>query len=151
LTRARAVPYPTAFRPGAPFKGEEILADLETVLREFRPTRIFVSHPADVHPDHAALYLFTRVALWDLAGVLSATLHPYLVHYPGWPARGLGEADSQAPPRRLGSAVSWRNWELFPGEVTTKREALPAHRTQWRSGARHLVPFARATELTGDF
>src|SRR5262249_39262940 len=39
LTRARAVPYPTAFRPGAPFKGEEILADLETILREFRPTR----------------------------------------------------------------------------------------------------------------
>jgi len=55
LTRATAVPYPAAYRPGAPFKGEEILADLEAILREFRPTRIFVSHPADHHPDHAAL------------------------------------------------------------------------------------------------
>jgi LmbE family N-acetylglucosaminyl deacetylase len=89
LTRARAVPYANAFRPGAPYKGEAILADLETILRDFRPTQIFVSHPADHHPDHAALYLFTRVALWDLQREMAATVHPFLVHFPGWPAKGL--------------------------------------------------------------
>src|SRR6185295_9565981 len=121
LTRARAVPYPAAFRPGAPFKGEEILADLETVLREFRPTRIFVSHPADHHPDHAALYLFTRVALWDLAGEVSATVHPFLVHYPHWPrGKGFRPAEDLAPPSRLLAGFTWQTRELSGEEIAAK-------------------------------
>ncbi|HZF08082.1 MAG TPA: PIG-L family deacetylase [Thermoanaerobaculia bacterium] len=151
LTRARAVPYPTALRPGAPYKGEEILTDLETVLARFRPTRICVSHPADRHPDHVALYLFTRVALWNLAGRVQATLYPYLLHFPGWPARGYQPAVPEGAPAALGTAVAWQSWGLTPAEVEAKRRALIAHRSQWHSGAHRLLPFARATELTGDF
>jgi LmbE family N-acetylglucosaminyl deacetylase len=146
LTRARAVPYPTAFRPGAPFKGEEILADLEAILRDFKPTRIFVSHPADHHPDHAALYLFTRVALWDLQGEVAATVHPFLVHYPGWP-QTKGEL---APPDRLLAGFRWQSRELDPGDVATKRLALAAHRTQYGYSASRLLPFVRTNELYGD-
>jgi LmbE family N-acetylglucosaminyl deacetylase len=151
LTRARAVPYPTAFRPGAPYKGEEVLADLEALLGRFRPTRICVSHPADRHPDHAALYLFTRVALWDLEGRVRATLYPYLVHFPGWPARGYQPAAPEVPPAALGATVAWQSSRLTPAEVEVKRRALVAHRSQWHPGAHRLLPFARATELTGDF
>ncbi|HEV7518886.1 MAG TPA: PIG-L family deacetylase [Thermoanaerobaculia bacterium] len=150
LTGARAVPYPTALRPGAPYRGEEVLADLEGLLARFRPTQVFVSHPADHHPDHAALYLFTRVALWDLAGTVKATLHPYLVHFPGWPAPGYRPAEPASPPLALASAEAWQSWGLTPGEVAVKRQALAAHRSQWRSGERHLLPFARATEITGE-
>src|SRR5262249_53547022 len=114
LTRARAVPYSTAFRPGAPYKGEEVLADLETLLARFHPTRVCVSHPADRHPDHAALYLFTRVALWDLEGKVQATLHPYLVHFPGWPARGYRPAAPESAPLALAAAVAWQSWGLTP-------------------------------------
>jgi LmbE family N-acetylglucosaminyl deacetylase len=151
LTRARAVPYPDAFRPGAPYKGEEVLSDLEALLVRFRPTQVCVSHPADHHPDHAALYLFTKVALWNLAGRVETALHPYLVHDPGWPARGYRPGAPQEAPATLESAVLWRSWPLTPAEVATKRRALAAHRSQWRSGERHLLPFARATEITGDF
>jgi LmbE family N-acetylglucosaminyl deacetylase len=147
LTRARAVPYPTAFRPGAPFKGEEILADLETILREFRPTRIFVSHPADHHPDHAALYLFTRVALWDLQGEVAATLHPFLVHYPGWPRRA---GEELSPPDRLRDGFQWQSRELDAETVAAKRRALAEHRTQYGYSASRLLPFVRPNELYGD-
>jgi len=147
LTRARAVPYPTAFRPGAPFKGEEILADLETILRDFKPTRIFVSHPADHHPDHAALYLFTRVALWDLQGEVAATVHPFLVHYPGWPRK---EGKELAPPDRLLAAFRWQSRDLDPEAVAAKRLALAAHRTQYGYSASRLLPFVRPNELYGD-
>jgi LmbE family N-acetylglucosaminyl deacetylase len=146
LTRARAVPYPTAYRPGAPFKGEEILADLEAILRDFKPTRIFVSHPADHHPDHAALYLFTRVALWDLQGEVAATVHPFLVHYPGWP-QTKGEL---APPDRLLAGFRWQSRDLDPEAVATKRLALAAHRTQYGYSASRLLPFVRTNELYGD-
>lgn len=151
LTRARAVPYPTAFRPGAPFKGEEILADLEAILRDFKPTRIFVSHPADHHPDHAALYLFTRVALWDLQGEVAATVHPFLVHYPGWPrTQGLHPGAELSPPDRLLAGFHWQSRELDPEEVASKRLALAAHRTQYGYSAARLLPFVRSNELYGD-
>jgi len=151
ITRARAVPYPAAFRPGAPFKGEEILADLEAILREFRPTRIFVSHPADHHPDHAALYLFTRVALWDLQGEVAATLHPFLVHYPGWPrAKGFQAGEELSPPDRLLAGFRWQSRELDPEAVDAKRTALAAHRTQYGYSASRLLPFVRPNELYGD-
>ena len=67
FTRTTIVPYDNAFRPGTPYKADEILADIETVIREFKPTVIFTSHPGDHNPDHLSLYLFTRVALWNLA------------------------------------------------------------------------------------
>jgi LmbE family N-acetylglucosaminyl deacetylase len=150
LTRARAVPYPTAFRPGAPYKGEEILADLEVILRDFKPTRIFVSHPADHHPDHAALYLFTRVALWDLQGEVAATLHPFLVHYPGWPrTQGLPGQDL-SPPDRLLAGFHWQSRDLDPEAVIAKRLALAAHRTQYGYSTSRLLPFVRPNELYGD-
>ena len=66
LTRTEDVPYKNAFRPGAPYKGESILADMEKVIGDFKPTKIFVSHPADRHPDHESFYLYLHVALWDL-------------------------------------------------------------------------------------
>jgi LmbE family N-acetylglucosaminyl deacetylase len=151
ITRARAVPYSTAFRPGAPFKGEEILTDLETLLLEFRPTRIFVSHPADHHPDHAALYLFTRVALWDLQGEAAATLHPFLVHYPRWPGRkGFRPAEELSPPARLLAGFNWQARELSEEEIAAKRQALTAHRSQWGYSASRLLPFVRPNELYGD-
>ena len=150
ITRARAVPYSSAFRPGAPFKGEEILSDLEAILREFRPTRIFVSHPADHHPDHAALYLFTRVALWDLQGEIAPTVHPFLVHYPGWPRRAFRSGEELSPPARLLASFQWQSRELAPEEVATKRLALVAHRTQYGYSASRLLPFVRSNELYGD-
>jgi LmbE family N-acetylglucosaminyl deacetylase len=151
LTRARAVPYPTAFRPGAPFKGEEILSDLEAILREFRPTRIFVSHPADHHPDHAALYLFTRVALWDLQGEVAATLHPFLVHYPRWPrGKGFRPGEELSPPAPLLGGFAWQSRELSREEVEAKRHALAAHHTQFGYSASRLLPFVRPNELYGD-
>jgi mycothiol S-conjugate amidase len=151
LTRARTVPYANAFRPGAPYKGESILADLETILKEFRPTRIFVSHPADHHPDHAALYLFTRVALWDLRNEVTASLHPFLVHYPGWPSpRGFHPDTELSPPASLLAACRWQSHELAPDDVAVERRALAAHRTQYGYSASRLLPFVRRNELYGE-
>jgi LmbE family N-acetylglucosaminyl deacetylase len=151
LTRARAVPYPTAFRPGAPYKGEEILADLEKILRDFKPTQIFVSHPADHHPDHAALYLFTRVALWDLQGEVPAALHPSLIHYPGWPpGKGFHAGARLAPPERLRAGFRWESRPLDPPAVAAKRRALAEHHTQFGYSAARLLPFVAADELFGD-
>lgn len=152
LTRTDKVPYPNAYRPGAPYKGEEIVRDLTAIIREFRPTRVFVSHPADFNPDHRALYLFARIALWDLAAEIRPSVHPYLVHFQKWPARrGARPGEPLDPPAILAHQIGWEAFSLSPEEVTHKQSATRAHKTQFKYASRYLLSFARTRELFGDF
>lgn len=151
FTRVRAVPYATAMRPGAPYKADEVLRDLETVLREFRPTKIFVSHPADHNTDHRALYLFTRVALWDLQNELRPRLYPYLIHMAGWPnPMGQRTAEALSPPKRLAGQVAWSTFSLSADQLRRKERALWSHRSQMKASPRYLESFLRTNELFGD-
>lgn len=152
LTRVTAVPYPNAVHPSAPYKGESILSDVEQQIREFQPTRIFVSHPADGNVDHRALYLYTRVALWDLEREgLHPIVYPYLVHWPRWP-RPLGyHPDSiQTPPVPLKQQVEWHLAPLQGRFVGVKRQALAQHKSQMAYSANYLLAFVRQNELFSD-
>ena len=152
LTEVKAVPYANAFRPGAPYKGEEILQDLKTVLREFKPTKIFLSHPADHNSDHRSLYLFTRVALWDLGNELKPVLYPYMIHYKYWPMpRGYHPDRQIIPPDIFKKDVSWQIYNLGIKEIGRKLSAIKQHRSQYDSSAKYLLSFIRSNELFGDF
>ena len=152
LTRATAVPYQNALRPGAAYKGEEVLRDVTTVLREFHPTKVFLPHPGDYMPDHRALYLFARVALWDLEWEMTPTVYPYLVHFQRWPKpRGYRPAEPLTPPAVLKPQISWQSYPLPRRAIDRKRVALKAHRTQYGYSARYLLSFVRPNELFGDF
>jgi len=151
LTRVTAVPYENAYHPEAPYKGEEVLGDLKRLLLEFRPTKIFVSHPADRNPDHRALYLFTKVALWDLQGELAPQVYPYLVHFADWPQpSGLVPAERLRPPVEFSNSV-WYSTTLAPAQVDLKLVALRRHRTQFEYSGWVLERFVRRNELFGDF
>jgi LmbE family N-acetylglucosaminyl deacetylase len=152
LSRVTAVPYASARRPGAPYSGESVLRDLTDVLRQVRPTHVCVSHPADGHPDHRALYLYTRIALWDLAGTLDPVVLPYLVHHPQWPVPlGRHEHAPLDPPADLADRARWQRLGLDDAERARKLAALRAHATQMRAGEDLLRSFVRANELFGDF
>ncbi len=152
LSRATAVPYPDAYRPGASHKGEEVLKDLSAILREFRPTKVFVSHPADHHPDHRALYLFARVVLFDLAPELRPGVYPYLVHYTKWPAPfGRHPHEPLNPPPFLKDRIGWQIVDLDTRQVGVKADALKKHKTQYETTPRFLDSFVRRNELFGDF
>jgi LmbE family N-acetylglucosaminyl deacetylase len=151
FTQTTVVPYPNALRPGTPYRADEILADIEGILREFKPTVLFVSHPADHNPDHLSLYLFTRVALWNLSSELQPTLIPFLVHHPDWPEpQGLNPSLTLGPPDRLDKDGVWRVSPLTPEEIDRKAAALQEHRTQYAMSADYLNAFMRANELFGD-
>jgi LmbE family N-acetylglucosaminyl deacetylase len=154
FTQTSVVPYANAFRPGTPYRADEILADIKQVLREFKPTKLFVSHPGDHNPDHISLYLFTRVALWDLSdeGALpqEPELYPFLVHHPEWPLAGTSFSQAMEPPERLAKSVAWRVNHLTPEQVERKAAALQKHATQVRMSAAYLNSFMRANELFGD-
>jgi LmbE family N-acetylglucosaminyl deacetylase len=157
FTRTSVVPYPNALRPGTPYRADEVLADIEHVLRDFAathgaPTKVFVSHPADHNPDHLALYLFTRVALWNLSAEMQPELLPFLVHHPAWPQpEGLNPGLSLEPPGRLEKDAVWQVNPLTPEQVQRKAAALQQHKTQYRMSAAYLNSFMRANELFGDY
>jgi LmbE family N-acetylglucosaminyl deacetylase len=152
LTRVTAVPYTNAFRCGAPYKGEEILADLKSVIRDFKPTKIFVSHPGDHNPDHRSLYLFTRVALWDIEKELRPEIVPFLVHYKNWPKpQGYSPDITLVPPDLFKDSVQWKNLALTRPNIAVKHEAIRTHASQYAVSAAYLDSFIRPNELFGDF
>ncbi len=151
LTKVTAVPYTNALSFGAPYKGESIVADLKKVISGFRPTRVFVSHPGDHNPDHRALYLFTRIALWELQAQIQPELDPYLVHVANWPApRGIHTDQRLDPPAMFANQIRWRVNELSTNEVAAKMEALKKHQSQFAYAAAYLESFVRPNELFGD-
>src|SRR5262249_30842416 len=51
-TRTNAVPYADDYGYQHAHKPENIAADMAGVIRQFKPARILVTHPADTNPDH---------------------------------------------------------------------------------------------------
>jgi len=154
LTRISSVPYKDDASYGTPYKAENILEDLEKVLRLYNPTKIFVSHPADVNVDHKTFYLFLEIALADLDWELPRPkIYPYLVHWVGWPTpRHYRPELSLSPPQAfLGSPISWLEYKLTPQELEKKYQAILAYRSQTASSAFYLLAFARKNELFGSY
>jgi LmbE family N-acetylglucosaminyl deacetylase len=152
FTRISRVPYKDALSYGAPYTGQSILKDIKTVIRDFRPTMVFVSHPADTNRDHRSLYLFLRVALWDLEGKINQPdVFPYLVHMPGWPKpRGYHGDLALVPPEKL-TGIAWTLEELELREIDKKKEAIAGYKSQISYNPPYLFSFARKNELFGDF
>jgi LmbE family N-acetylglucosaminyl deacetylase len=142
------VPYWFAHTPGAPYNGESVLSDLSEVLADFKPTKVFVSHPADTNPDHVAYDLFLRTALWDLKDTVKADVYSYLTHYGQWPQpRGLLFDAPHEPPAKLDEAGRWVVLPLEPDQVKKKLDAIKRHKTQYGASKAYLDSYMRANEL----
>ncbi len=68
------------------FSADYIIRDLQSIILDFSPTDIYVTHEMDTHPDHSATPLFLREALSALikAGKVDEgqiTVHRYIVHF----------------------------------------------------------------------
>ena len=152
LTRTSKVPYPECLSPGAPYVGESILRDLKKVIRDFKPTKIFTTHPADRNGDHRSLYLFLRVALWDLEGKIKPPeIYPYLIHLVGWPKpRGYHPELSLVPPESI-AGVSWAELPLTEKEIDKKRTAISYYKSEIEYDPPYLFTFARKNEPFGDY
>lgn len=154
LTRVSSVPYKNDFSFGASYIGESILNDLEKIILGYKPTMVFVSHPADANLDHKALYLFLQIALRDLKDKMSAPqVYPYLIHASGWPKprRYHPELNLDPPKNFTGSQINWLKLPLSPQELERKRRAILCYRSQTQTSAFYLLSFARRNELFGDY
>ena len=145
-------PYPLTFNPRSVYAGEDYLADIMAILKSYQPDLIVYPHPDDVHPDHWGLNVFSRLAIAEVTHG-DASFQPkqltYLVHRPDFPTiRGLKPNESLVPPPALFTLNSdWFRWDLTPGDVQRKGQALQAYRSQLPLLHGLMDSFVRANEL----
>jgi LmbE family N-acetylglucosaminyl deacetylase len=149
-------PYDDAPTPHAPYSGEALLKDIEKQMGADKPTDIYVTHPNDDHPDHAAASVFVQTALSDLKaqGVSWAQnchLHYYLVHRGDWPVpQGLHEDDALPPPAQMADLdTHWQQLSLSLKDRQKKYAAIKRYPSQTEVSSRFLFSFVRTNELFG--
>ncbi len=146
-TKADRAFYVNSYEPGAPYTGQALAEVLAAILRQFRPTLVYLPHPEDRHPDHAATVQFTVAALLKAQLEESPELRLYVVHAPQWPKprRLSPQLGLEAPPA-LGQWV-WQSNELTPELVRVKLAAVRAYSSQRLTNGRFLASFVRANEI----
>ncbi|MDQ2687259.1 MAG: PIG-L family deacetylase, partial [Armatimonadota bacterium] len=137
FTQTAYSPYPNSPTPDAAYCGQRCLADIEAQMRADQPTDIYVTHPNDDHPDHAAASVFVQTALADLKAqgvpwAKSAHLHFYLVHRGDWPVpQGLYENASLPPPAQMAALdTHWEELPLSTSDVHAKYAAIKRYPSQ---------------------
>lgn len=149
-------PYANSFTLHAPYCGESVLKDLVAVLKQTKPTDVYMPHPLDNHPDHYAAYCFVMAAIEQIrseghafAGTIRA--HTYLVHRGDWPVpRGEYSKLPLAPPHAMASGdTRWESLDLPADVEKLKLKAILQYRTQTNVEKGFLMSFARSNELFG--
>ncbi len=148
LSGQSSVPYTFTQSPNVPYMGESILTDLKQIVRDYQPTKIFTSHPGDVHPDHQTLPLYLQIALWDLEDQIFPEVYHFITHYGRWPQpRGYQPEHPLEPPAQYDVGNRWHILPITEEQREKKLQALQAHNTQWGSGQPYLESVVRANEL----
>lgn len=154
-TRTSRSPYPNAYREGAIYCGADLLQDIQAILLAARPTDVYVTHPSDDHPDHAAASAFVTLALLqqqdDWPWARASRLHYYLIHRGDWPnPQGLHTDQALTLPNEMmGLDTAWRARTLTTEQVERKEESILAYASQTAVMKRFLLSFARRCELFG--
>ncbi len=152
------VPYPRAYSPQAAYCGEQLKADLVRLIREYRPTDIYVTHPSDDHPDHHAAAAFAQLALKecqatpsDISWAKEAQLRYYIVHRGDWPLPQGTHPDLPLlpPPGMVGLDTKWSVYPVTAEGQDAKYRALSCYISQLNITRRFLTSFRRTNELFG--
>ena len=118
-------PYPLTYNTSSVYAGADYLADLTTIIDNYRPDLIVYPDSQDVHPDHWGLNVFTRLAITEIRHhdySYNPTELTYLVHRPDFPEiRGLKPQDSLTPPPALYTlSPDWYRLDLVPADESLK-------------------------------
>jgi len=140
-------------RPAA-YEHVGVLADIEEVLRQSEPARIYVTDQADLHPDHRATFNLVRDAI---AGTGStAQLLMYDVHggqcwpWPPGPTPFEALESHMVDGSTFPIGVQWPppiSVTLTEHESTLKLRAMAAHRSQWNVDRAYLESFVKSDEV----
>ena len=119
------------------------------LFQQIRPTKVFVTHPADTNPDHRAAANFVRLAVLELGTQQTPPqVYYYLVHFGRWPFPYHYHPElGLEPPQQLLDNGEWFALPLTTEQAQLKYEAILQNHTQLTTRHYFLVSFARADEI----
>ncbi len=146
FTGANAVVYDDAVDPGAPYLGENLVKDFNSVLDRVKPTLVLAPSPQDTHPDHRG----TGLLVWR---TMTARGEQDLVRYwivhggRGWPAPHKYRPDLEQTIAPRGLGMQWESFALDSDAIDAKLRAVSAHQSQMKVMRRIMMSYVRADEL----
>jgi LmbE family N-acetylglucosaminyl deacetylase len=146
FTGANAVVYDDALDPGAPYLGENLVKDFNSVLDRVKPTLVLAPSPQDTHPDHRG----TGLLVWRTMAARGEQdrVHYWIVHGGrAWPAPHKYRPDLQQTVAPRGIGMQWESFALDSDAIDAKRRAVTAHRSQMKVMGRIMLSFVRADEI----
>ncbi len=127
-TKVSVSPYTNSYFPDVSYTGQNLTANLTSIINDFKPTIILTTSSIDLHPDHAALAQFAKNAT---AGK-NIKINYYLIHYRHFPyPKGLVLARNLTPPLRLFlQNQTWQQFELDNQTEQLKLAAINQYQSQ---------------------
>lgn len=147
LTRAKFVPYKENYSYGKPYIGDSILSDIEKILFEIKPTKIFSTGSYDKNVDHRALYNFLRCALLNLRDKVKSEVYFYLIHFENYPSPyGFNPGFVFVPPSFLYN-LDWYNLKLKKKQIEKKYNSIKLFKSQIFLKKKWFFSFAKKNEI----
>lgn len=151
-TKQSSSPYNNSYHENVSYTGQNLQNDVLKILEQTKPDYIFVSHPKDMHPDHAAAPQFLNKALAIYTEKNPKTnyqLYYYLVHFRHYPyPKGNHPDHYLMPPLRLLTG-SWLQYDLSAQTENIKAKALTQYQSQLKVPLLHslMEGFVKKNEL----
>ncbi|MCS7181407.1 MAG: PIG-L family deacetylase, partial [bacterium] len=142
LTRASYVPYKESYSFGKPYVSKSILDDIEKIIKEIKPTKIFITSNYDTNVDHRALYNFVRIALLEIQEI-KPEVFIYLIHFKNYPQRN----SEKLLILNLPSVSEWYNISLDNKEIQKKKVAIECFKSQMVFRKNWFMSFAKENEV----
>jgi LmbE family N-acetylglucosaminyl deacetylase len=145
--------YHNTFTPKAKYTGINLANDIETVIRQFKPTHIIYPHFYDGHVDHFSTNNFVKYAIAKLD--LNVKEITYLIHRGNWPVPP-GEFSNLYlyPPQALENCgIKWYSLSLSNDDLKEKAKSVRSYKSQmdkWLMKG-YLFSFIRKNELFGEY
>ncbi len=141
-------PYAFAYEPGAPYCGENLVKNLSSIIKDYKPTIVIYPTPEDLHHDHWAVNAFTQYVI--AKDSVKTREYTYLVHRGKlWPSPPVYLPEQvMDPPFQMGEKdATWLRHKVTGSERTAKLKAVEAYETQMPLADQFLKAFVRRNEL----
>ncbi len=142
-------PYSFAYQKNAAYCGQNLVLNLESIIKEFNPDAIVYPSQLDSQHDHWAVNAFTQYALIDMNR--KEKQYTYLVHRKYFPnASAYDSQDHLYPPAALlDLGTIWKSLDLSNRQESLKERSLRAYAISKSIRGADFNKFVRKNELFG--
>lgn len=144
-------PYNFSYEKNAAYCGANVDKNIEQIIRDYKPNKIFYPDDGDEHPDHAATTAFVLYSAIK-TGYTGET-YTYLVHKGAWPSPISYQPKSslEAPKDVLDLDGTWYRLNLTSENENMKEKAIGSHATQISLMKNYLTAFVRVNEIFANY